>query len=160
MKKFKPLDKFEEYGCVLLMVCLIVINFGNVLSRYVFHATWSFSEEIMMIIFLWVTMLGTSLAFRKGEHLGLSIFSDIAPWWLQIGFIVMSGLLSSVLMILFIKTGITMIHTEIIFSQTTPVMNIPEPVSTISIPLLCLIAISRIVIKCIYAIKVVLAKGK
>lgn len=53
-----------------LMVLLIFIN---AVLRYVFHSGWSFSEEISRWMFVWVTFLGTIVAFVENSHIGVDL---------------------------------------------------------------------------------------
>ncbi|MDY4104179.1 MAG: TRAP transporter small permease [Oscillospiraceae bacterium] len=72
----KILDYIEES---LVCVCLIVmtsLTFVNVVSRYVFSASLSFSEEITTYLFVLLSLLGAAIAAKRGAHLGLSILTD------------------------------------------------------------------------------------
>ena len=72
----KILDYIEES---LVCVCLIVmtsLTFVNVVSRYVFSASLSFSEEITTYLFVLLSLLGSAIAAKRGAHLGLTIITD------------------------------------------------------------------------------------
>ncbi len=72
----KILDYIEES---LVCVCLIVmtaLTFVNVVARYVFSASLSFSEEITTYLFVLLSLLGSAIAAKRGAHLGLTIISD------------------------------------------------------------------------------------
>ena len=47
----KILDWIEEIICVFCTVVMTALVFANVLSRYVFHSSLSFSEEITTYLF-------------------------------------------------------------------------------------------------------------
>ena len=40
------LSRIEEVLCVIALVIMTVLTFANVIARYVFSASFSFSEEI------------------------------------------------------------------------------------------------------------------
>ncbi|MBP3539810.1 MAG: TRAP transporter small permease [Oscillospiraceae bacterium] len=72
----KILDYIEES---LVCVCLIVmtaLTFVNVVARYVFSASLSFSEEITTYLFVLLSLLGSAIAAKRGAHLGLTIITD------------------------------------------------------------------------------------
>ena len=72
----KILDYIEES---LVCVCLVVrtaLTFVNVVARYVFSASLSFSEEITTYLFVLLSLLGSAIAAKRGAHLGLTIISD------------------------------------------------------------------------------------
>lgn len=61
-------------------VCLSVMTilaFANVVARYVFSASFSFSEEITTYLFVLLSLLGTAIAARRRAHLGLTILTDV-----------------------------------------------------------------------------------
>jgi len=155
-KLSKVVDKVEDIGCVATLACMTVIIFGNAASRYLLYFSWSFTEELLMILFMWCTMFGVLVAYRRSQHLGLSAISDIAPPVLKIVFILISTAASVFLMIILITSGVELISAQITYKQVTPVMNIPEPLATLSIPLCSFIAVFRIVIKAIENIRLVL----
>ncbi len=62
----KPLDKFEEYLVAISLFIMTVIAFANVLSRKVFEASWSFTEEITANLFILSSLIGASIAARRG----------------------------------------------------------------------------------------------
>ena len=69
----KILDKIEEYLCICCLVVMTALVFANVFSRYVLHASFSFSEEITTNLFVLLSMMGTAIAAKRQAHLGLSI---------------------------------------------------------------------------------------
>lgn len=72
----KVLDLIEE---VLVCVCLVVmtaLTFVNVIARYGFSASLSFSEEITTYLFVLLSLLGAAIAAKRGSHLGLTLITD------------------------------------------------------------------------------------
>lgn len=70
------LDKFEKFVVVLLLVGIVALIFSGVLSRYVFHYSLAFSEELARFIFVWGALLGASSALRTGEHGGIPLLAN------------------------------------------------------------------------------------
>jgi len=69
----KALDAIEKWSLVLLLIGIITLIFSGVLSRFVFHYSIAFSEELARFIFLWAGLLGASAAFKSGEHNGIPL---------------------------------------------------------------------------------------
>src|SRR5512135_85843 len=61
-----------EIGTALLVVAEIVILFVGIVARYVFHHPLIWSDELASLLFLWLAMLGTVLALRRGEHMRMT----------------------------------------------------------------------------------------
>jgi len=65
-------------GCAMVAV-LIVLTFSGVLMRYILRSPITWQEEIQMLLFLWITFLGGSAAFRTGGHIAIEILVDTLP---------------------------------------------------------------------------------
>src|SRR4051812_32265377 len=66
-----------EIPAALLVVAEIVVLFTGVLARYIFHAPIVWSDELAAILFLWLAMLGSVIAFQRGEHMRMTAISGL-----------------------------------------------------------------------------------
>lgn len=66
------LGTLVEIPAAILVVAEVVILFAGVISRYVLHAPLIWSDELASILFLWLAMLGSAVAFRRGEHMRMT----------------------------------------------------------------------------------------
>src|SRR2546421_2771557 len=66
------LGPLVEIPAALLVVAEIVVLFTGVLARYVFHTPIIWSDELAGILFLWLAMLGSVIAFQRGEHMRMT----------------------------------------------------------------------------------------
>ena len=65
------------------MLAMVVITFTQVVARYVFSNSLSWSEEAGRYIFVWMTFLGAVMAVRNRQHVYLDMFVKILPNILQ-----------------------------------------------------------------------------
>ena len=72
----KILDYIEEGLCCVCLVVMTGLTFANVVSRYVFSASLSFSEEITTYLFVLLSLLGAAIAAKRGAHLGFTLISE------------------------------------------------------------------------------------
>jgi tripartite ATP-independent transporter DctM subunit len=71
----------EAIGAALV-VAEICILFAGVVSRYVFGSPLMWTDELANFLFLWLSMLGTVVALRRGEHMRLTTFvNSLRPQW-------------------------------------------------------------------------------
>jgi len=71
----------EAIGAALV-VAEICILFAGVVSRYVFGSPLMWTDELANFLFLWMSMLGTVVALRRGEHMRLTTFvNSLRPQW-------------------------------------------------------------------------------
>src|SRR5947209_5143833 len=66
------LGMLVEIPAALLVVAEIVILFAGVVARYGLHRPLIWSDELASILFLWLAMLGSAVAFRRVEHMRMT----------------------------------------------------------------------------------------
>jgi tripartite ATP-independent transporter DctM subunit len=58
----------------------VIILFIGVVARYGFHRPLIWSDELSSILFLWLAMLGSAVAFRRGEHMRMTaLVASVGP---------------------------------------------------------------------------------
>ena len=67
------LGRAVEIPVALLTAVEIVILFAGVVARYGFRRPFTWSDELASILFLWLAMLGTVVAFRRMEHMRMAM---------------------------------------------------------------------------------------
>src|SRR6478735_3384673 len=76
------LGHLVEVPVALLTAIEVLILFAGVVSRYVFHNPFTWSDELASILFLWLAMLGAVVAFRRSEHMRMStLVARASPRW-------------------------------------------------------------------------------
>lgn len=56
----------------LLVAAEIGVLLAGVVARYVFHHPLIWSDELASILFLWLAMLGSAVAFQRGDHMRMT----------------------------------------------------------------------------------------
>ena len=119
---------------MIMMAYMTIMNFLNVVFRSVASMSFSFTEELTVTVFVWVTMFGIALGFKKNAHLGMSYFVDHFHGKAKAALVIFSGLCSLALMGGLVVYGIEMVDGQIMMGSTTPVLGIPQDVHGLSIP--------------------------
>lgn len=122
----KILDHFEEIlsaGCLLAMT---ILAFVNVISRFVFKASLSFTDEITTNLFVLLTLAGASLAAKRNAHLGLNLVTDnlSAKWQKRLS--IVANLLGVLFTGILVYFGVIMAYNEYRLEQLTAGMQLPE----------------------------------
>ncbi len=73
----EKIDNFEENVLILLLFVSLVIVFLQVVMRYVFQNSLSWSEELARYLFIWLTWLSTGYAVRQKRHLRIEMVGDL-----------------------------------------------------------------------------------
>lgn len=137
-------DKFEEFIMMLGMIAMVTLNFTNVVFRYLFPQTpFSYTEELTLLIFIWVTMLGIACGYKWISHTGLSIVTDILPRVLKRLVLVFATVCSVGLFVMIFYQGILMVQNQLKFGQILPGMKISAATAGAAIPACSVIVILR-----------------
>jgi tripartite ATP-independent transporter DctM subunit len=68
-----------EVPAAILVVLEVVVLFAGVVARYVFNRPLVWSDELATLLFLWLAMLGSVVALRRGEHMRLTAIVNRVP---------------------------------------------------------------------------------
>ena len=77
---FYLLNHTEEIVIVAMFALMVAVIFLQVIMRYVFSNSLSWSEELGKFLFVWITWLGISLGERMGEHIKITMLVDRLPF--------------------------------------------------------------------------------
>lgn len=73
------IGNLDLYVSVILLVCLIALTAAGVLKRYIMRSPITWMEEVQALLFMWITFIGGSTAFRKAAHVTVEILVDSLP---------------------------------------------------------------------------------
>ena len=79
MQTEKRQNSVSDNILFILMSLIIVIMFGQVLFRYIFNQSLSWSEELAKFIFVWLTFLGAAICIRERMHIGVEFLAERLP---------------------------------------------------------------------------------
>lgn len=153
MKKniVKTLDKIEDTVLIAMFVGMVGIIFFQVIMRFVFNNSSSWSEELGKFLFVWLSWLGISIGHRRKEHIKITLLVDKLPHRLNKLFEAISEL------ILIVICGITMYYGIIMIGIQKNVPYAGIKISTawgyLSLVLGCGIFIIRAIVFFIQAIQ-------
>lgn len=84
----RGIDRVFEAITGLLMMTMAALTLLQVVSRYAFHAPFPWTEELARINLIYLTFLGSIVAFQRKDHLKLELvvhaLSPLARRWLRI----------------------------------------------------------------------------
>lgn len=125
---------FEEWILVILFAFMAVMNFLNVVCRYCFTNSFSFTEEVTITAFVWVSMVGIAAAYKRVAHMSMSFFVENMPKKIQPIMALFSMVCSAILLLLLMKYGAEMVSNQIRLGSRTPALNMPMWIQGLSIP--------------------------
>jgi len=140
---FKILDQLEEIILVILLSFMTIMAFVNVLSRYIFTLSISFSDELVIMAFVWASMFGIAVGYKRCAHLGMSFLVDHMPKNMQAVMALFSMVCSTIMVVIMLRYGISMVQQQISLGSTTAALRLPSCVQGLSIPVSCVFILIR-----------------
>jgi tripartite ATP-independent transporter DctM subunit len=122
-----------EIPAALLVVAEIVVLLAGVIGRYVFHEPIIWSDELAAILFLWLAMLGSVIALRRGEHMRMTAFVGMAPPRIRAFLDVLAIVAALAFLLLIIEPAYEFASEEIYI--TTPALEISNIWRAIALPI-------------------------
>lgn len=135
MEPKKQRIRIDYWIAAIILFVMAAIAFINVLSRYLFHFSFASTEEITINLFVWLTVIGSGLAFERGGQLGMVSLYNIFPHRMQKAVTLFNSALSAILFILVDFYMIKAIHEEMtLFHATSAALGIPVWIYYIGVP--------------------------
>ena len=129
------LGNLDLYFMVILLACLIVLTVGGVLKRYILRNPISWLEEIQALLFMWITFIGGSAAFRYASHVSIEILVDSLPK--KIGGLIerFDVLLQLLILVYLCYQEFTYYFQLISTGKVTNLLRIPYSVAYLALPI-------------------------
>ena len=121
----KLFDYFEEFMLFIIMAAMIVMNFLNVVFRYLLpQSPFSYTEELTLLLFVWATMIGIACGLKRGSHTGMSLITDrLPPTYHKIMIVIATGFMCLFAGIV-IYSGCLLVKTNSSYGNILPSLNI------------------------------------
>jgi len=118
---------------VLLFAAIVVVVFAQVVSRFVFNAPFSWSEELARYLQVWLILLASAACVRRGLHLTVDYaVHSLGPRLERaMRLLALAGVIFFLGVV--IVSGIALIGATA--NQTTPALEIPIRVVYLALPI-------------------------
>jgi TRAP-type C4-dicarboxylate transport system permease small subunit len=127
----------DHWIAAALLMTMALIAFVNILSRYFVNFSIGSTEEITINLFVWMTVVGTGIAFERGAQLGMVTVFNMFPLRMRKALVIFSALLGAALFVLVCWYMIQAIYDEItLFHATSASLGIPVWIYYAGVPLL------------------------
>lgn len=120
------LASVERVVLVATTLLILVLTVGNVFSRKVIHRSWSFTEELVIAVFVLISLLATALAAREGELVSLTLVTDHIPEKWKKASVILITALSVIFCVILFKYGVDKVIAQMENGKRTFVLNWPE----------------------------------
>lgn len=127
MKKvLKWLDEYLEMSiCIILMSAMTLLVFVQVIMRYVFQNSLSWSEELARYLFIWLIYIGISYGCKIMKHIKIDAGLKLFPKKMRPLIVVLGDLLVLGFAIYIVITGYELILMQVRLHKVSPALQLP-----------------------------------
>jgi len=127
--------RIDHWLVAIFLFAMASIAFINVLSRYLFHFSFAATEEITINLFVWLTVIGSGIAFERGGQLGMVTLYNLFPAKMKKTVTLINSALSAILFVLVDIYMIQAIYEEMtLFHATSAALGIPVWIYYVGVP--------------------------
>ncbi|PKM85591.1 MAG: TRAP transporter small permease [Firmicutes bacterium HGW-Firmicutes-11] len=156
-------DELERNVLMITLVVMVIIIFTNVVMRYVFNNSLSWSEELARFMFIWFSWMGVSAGLRDGEHLRVELLSTKL---IRRGLMKTNESITILVSLIWLATtvvvaryGFEVVSSQIKLGVVSPAMKLPMWVAYLSVPVCSSVIGVRLVVNIIGSVKKLLGKS-
>jgi tripartite ATP-independent transporter DctM subunit len=116
-------DRFLGYatdltGALLVLTEVVVLLWG-VISRYVLHQPLVWSDELASMLFLWLAMIGSVIAFRRSGHMRMTAMVDRFSEPRRALFDLVAVVASGAFLLIVVEPSFEFAREEVVMTMTT-----------------------------------------
>ena len=138
-------ENLELGICLVSMIGMTILTFSQVIARYVFDNSFSWTEEVTRYLMIWLTFGGSAYAFRMGAHIGVeALVEKLSPRGKYI-IIIVSSLATIVFFFFLGYYGWEHTYQQYLNNQVAPVTRIPIAVPYSAVPVGSFLVILRLI---------------
>lgn len=115
----------EAVVCVSLMTIMTVMIFIQVIMRYIFQHSLTWSEEFVRYCFIWLVYIGASYACKKGAHIKIDAALRIYPEKWRKYIVILGDLCVLILAAYIMVTGMRLVDFQVAYGKVSPAMGLP-----------------------------------
>lgn len=132
----KPISRLEKFIIGYATIIMIGVMFINVVLRYVFKFSFSWSDEVARYINMFVTFFAISAGIKYGAHVGVSAFVDyVVPKKARKYFIIFANVVTMVFCVFIAAFGFQLMMKQFGMNQVSPAMQIPMGLIYSAVPI-------------------------
>lgn len=145
----KLVNEFEIYLGAALFIAMTVLLFVQVVTRYVLGRSFTWTEEIATIFFVWMVYLGVCAAVLRRKHLRIDAFVEAMPFKIKKILLIISNIIFIAFLLYLIFPLSRMVMNYAVRGAATPLLKFPNAVAygmlPVSFGLTCIRLVQEII---------------
>ena len=159
----KTFNTIENNVLIISLAVMVIVIFMQVIMRYIFNHSLSWSEEFARYLFVWFSWMGVSAGLKDGEHLRVELLSVKL---VKLGFLKADELVTILVSLIWLATtaivtyyGFYLVSQQMDMSVLTPAMKMPVWIAYLSVPACSLVIGIRLIVKIVESIMKLLGRS-
>ena len=136
-------DYLEETILIILLVIMTGVMGIQIVSRYVFQNSLTWSEELVRYMFVWSAFLGIPFCIKHGLSIKVDQFRNLFPIPLQKILMYIDKIIIFFLFLVMFIYSCLVVKASYLSGQTSPAMQIPMWMVQISVCISSLLSMIR-----------------
>ncbi len=124
---------------------ITLLAFANVIARYVFSSSFSFTSELLVNLAVLLTLVGASAATRNGSHPAFSMIRDATTGVVRKIVVTLVCLAMIAFFAVFCWLGYDMVVDQASSGRLTPALGVPQWIFSLALPFGALLGATRTV---------------
>lgn len=138
-------DHLEEFFLLPSLAFSVALIFVQVVMRYVFDNSLSWSEELARYLFVWQIWIGVSYAARNRSHLRITIVKDkLGPEAQKILELLITAVWVGFALFIAVK-GFTLVMKVARYNQLSSALGLPMMYVHMAVPVGCALMVIRLI---------------
>jgi TRAP-type C4-dicarboxylate transport system permease small subunit len=146
---YKMINQFEIYIGTICFVVMTVLLFVQVITRYVFRFAIVWTEELSIVLFVWMLYCGISAAVLDRKQIRVDALIDAVPFKWKKFLLILSNITCMIFCAAIFQPLMVLIKNISSSRMRTMLLRIPQRYVYIVIPAAMLLMIIRCVQECV-----------
>jgi TRAP-type C4-dicarboxylate transport system permease small subunit len=78
------IDRASRIIMIFIMSVMVVTILGQVFFRYILNSALPWPEELTIFLMSWMTFIGSGIALKAWQHIGITLFANMLPQNFQV----------------------------------------------------------------------------
>lgn len=131
----KVIGSIEDWLTILSFIGMTVVVIIIVICRYALKAPFMVGEELARYLMIWCAYSGMAYAFRKKAHVGVVVFVDLMPKFVQKYILHIRRVCTVIVMVALCVFAFMVFNQYLSTNQLTTVMKLPTAFVYIIVPI-------------------------
>ena len=132
-KIFDAAKRLKKWTLIVVMFCSVMTSLMQVFFRFVLKMPLSFSEELSRYLFIWMSMIGASVALDQGSHFRMDILIQLLSEKMKRYLCIIWDISILIFSVIMVYYGTLLTQNNI--NQLSPAMRISIAIPYASIPI-------------------------